>query len=162
MFQRSTSYTRESVYHWGYDEKLSQFLLYQTGLAVQRNPKPAKKIIELPKHIYIYSEFYDKMLLAGDFNAEEGESCFDSFLFEYNLKNLVKEKICYKNPENPSYINLFLTSNARSFQKTTTVSTGLSDFHKMIVTVLKTKLAKQKPKEIIYRSYLIVLNFRWN
>ena len=105
------------------------------------------------KALDVYSEFYDKMLLAGDFNAEEGESCFDSFLFEYNLKNLVKEKTCYKNPENPSCIDLFLTSNARSFQKTTTVSTGLSDFHKMIVTVLKTNFTKQKPKEIIYRSY---------
>ena len=44
---------------------------------------------------------------------------------------------------------------ARRFQKTTTVSTGLSDFHKMIVTVLKTNFTKEKPKEIIYRSYKI-------
>ena len=50
-------------------------------------------------------------------------------------------------------INVQDCSNARSFQKTTTVSTGLSDFHKMIVTVLKTNFTKQKPKEIIYRSY---------
>ena len=45
------------------------------------------------------------MLLGGDFNAEEGEAWFDLFLFEYNLTNLVKEKTCYKKPENPSFSN---------------------------------------------------------
>ena len=32
------------------------------------------------------------------------------------------------------------------------ISTGLSDFHKM-VTVLKTTFRKNKPREIIYRDY---------
>ena len=31
--------------------------------------------------------------------------------------------------------------------------TGLSDFHKMVVTVLKNSYSKLKPKEIHYRSY---------
>ena len=33
------------------------------------------------------------------------------------------------------------------------VSTGQSDFHKMIVTVLKNSITKSKPKEINYRCY---------
>ena len=49
-------------------------------------------------------------------------------------KNLVKDKTCFKSIDNPSCIDLFLTNSFQSFQKTTTVSTGLSDFHKMIVT----------------------------
>ena len=53
-------------------------------------------------------------------------------------KNLVKEKTCFKNVSNPSCIDLFLTNNALSFQHTETVSTGLSDFHKLVLTVLKT------------------------
>ena len=40
-----------------------------------------------------------------------------------------------------------------SFQNTTTVATGLSDFHKMIVTVCKYSFPKSKPKEIVYRNY---------
>jgi hypothetical protein len=33
------------------------------------------------------------------------------------------------------------------------ISTGLSDFHKMVLTVLKTTFQKSKPREIIYRDY---------
>ena len=40
-----------------------------------------------------------------------------------------------------------------SFQNTTTLATGLSDFHKMIVTVCKTSFQKPKPKEVVYRNY---------
>ena len=34
-----------------------------------------------------------------------------------------------------------------------TVSTGLSDFHKMIITVMKTTFPKAEPKIVIYRDY---------
>ena len=33
------------------------------------------------------------------------------------------------------------------------MSTGLSDFHNMSVTVLKYTFTKTKPKEILYRDY---------
>ena len=87
------------------------------------------------------------MLLTGDFNAQEGELCIDSFLYEYNLKNLIKEKTCFKNPENPSCIDLFLTNSPLSFQNSRTMCIGLSDCHKMILTVFKTTFPKTKPKE---------------
>ena len=66
---------------------------------------------------------------------------------------MLKEKTCFKSLDNPSSIDLFLTNSFRSFQSTTTVSTGLSDFHKMIVTVLKTTFPKAKPKVMPYRDY---------
>ena len=40
----------------------------------------------------------------------------------------------------------------QSFQNTTTVSTGLSHFHKMVVTVMKTTFPKAKAKIIRYRD----------
>ena len=40
-----------------------------------------------------------------------------------------------------------------TFQNTTTVFTGLSDFYKLILTVLKTSFTKSKPRKIIYRDY---------
>ena len=100
----------------------------------------------------IYSN-YDKVLLAGDFNVEEDESCIKDFMNEFNATNLVKENTCFKNPNNPSCIDLFLTNCGNSFQNTTTVSTGLSDFHKMTITILKTTFPKAKPKIIPYRDF---------
>ena len=95
--------------------------------------------------IDVYSN-YEKVLLVGDFKAEISEVCSDSFLYQHELKNLVKEKTYFKNVSNPSCIDLFLTNNALSFQRTETVSTGLSDFHKLVLTVLKTAISKNKPR----------------
>ena len=62
----------------------------------------------------------------------------------------MKEPTCYKNPDNPSCIDLFLTNRPRTFQCTTTIETGISDFHKLVVTVF---YKKQRPKIIHYRNY---------
>ena len=105
---------------------------------------------------------YDKILLAGDFNMDREEEVLEDFLFEQNIKNLVKDKTCFKSVENPSCIDLFLTNCPLSFQNTTTVATGLSDFHKMVVTVMKTTFPKAEPKIIYYRDYknFDLYNFR--
>ena len=105
---------------------------------------------------------YDKILLAGDFNIDCEEEIIEDFLFEHDMKNIVKEKTCFKSIENPSCIDLFLTNSATSFQNTTTVTTGLSDFHKMVVTVMKTTYPKAQPKVIYYRDYknFDLYNFR--
>ena len=96
---------------------------------------------------------YEKVLLAGDFNIDDKEEVLQEFLFEQNLKNLVKEPTCFKTIDNPSCIDLFLTNTSQSFQNTITVETGLSDFHKMAVTVMKTTFPKAQPKIVYYRDY---------
>ena len=58
---------------------------------------------------------------------------------------------CFKNPHNPSTIDLVLTNTPRGFQHITTVETGLSDHHKLAITVLKS--FSQKPITIAYRDY---------
>ena len=75
-----------------------------------------------------------------------------TFMNSYDLKNLVKEPTCFR-ADNPRCIDLILTNRYRSFQHTTTFETGLSDFHKMIVTVLKTTYKKTGPTVINYRDY---------
>ena len=100
----------------------------------------------------VYSS-YDNFLLAGDFNVQEDENSIQNFMDEFLAKNLVKEGTCFKNIDNPSCIDLFLINTWRSFQNTITVSTGLSDFHKMIITVLKTTFPNTKPKVLTYRDY---------
>ena len=46
-----------------------------------------------------------------------------------------------------------MTNRPHSFQNSTVLETGLSDFHKLTVSVLKTTFRKMPPKSIIYRSY---------
>ena len=71
----------------------------------------------------------------------------------YSLRNLVKQKTCFKNPENPSCIDLILTNSPRPFQNSNVFETGLSDFHKLTTTVLKQYFPKLKPKVVNYRDY---------
>ena len=101
----------------------------------------------------IYNDSYNNFLLIGDFNIEDFEPCLSNFLLQYDAKNLVKDKTCFKNPDNPSCIDLFITNSNNRFQNTKVISTGLSDFHKMVVTVLKATYTKAKPKKIIYRDH---------
>ena len=46
-----------------------------------------------------------------------------------------------------------LRNRPRSFCNSDTLETGLSDFKKLTVTVLKTFFIKQSPKVISYRNY---------
>ena len=47
----------------------------------------------LDKALNIYSN-YENMLLLGGFNAEIGETNFDTFLYQYQLANVSKKPIC--------------------------------------------------------------------
>ena len=73
-------------------------------------------------------------------------------MYQHNLQSINKEPSCYKNSNNPSCIDLFLT-NRPSFYQTETFFTGLSDFHKLVLSIFKTTFKKSKAKEIIYRDF---------
>ena len=100
-----------------------------------------------------YLKTYKNYLLLGDFNAENTEPILSEFLEQYEAKNIMENKTCLKNPDRPTCIDLFLTNSPQSFQNTITISTGLSDFHKMIITVLKSSFIKLKAREMYYRDY---------
>ena len=89
----------------------------------------------------------------GDFNIDIGDKFMGDFCVSYNLSSLIKESTCYKNPENPSCIDLILTSSSRSFQCSSAIESGLSDFHKKIVTVFKTTFQRIPAKIRNYRDY---------
>ena len=105
------------------------------------------------KGLDTYISQYDNIMLLGDVNVESSYPVLNDFCNVYNLFSLVKEPTCFKNPDNPSCIDLFLTNRPRSFQNTLTIETGISDFHKMAIMVMKIFYKKQKPKIIQYRSY---------
>ena len=100
---------------------------------------------------------YENIILLGDFNVEVKEKNISDFMSTYNLKSLVKQKTCFKNPDNPSCIDFILINSPRSFQDNSVFETGLSDFHKLTTTVLKHYFPKPKPKIVNYRDYQ---NFR--
>ena len=58
----------------------------------------------------IYSDIYIKFLLVGDFNAQVGEPDIDTFLQDYDAKNIVKDNTCFKSIDNPSCVDLFITN----------------------------------------------------
>ena len=104
------------------------------------------------KGLDTYISQYDIMLL-GELNVESSDPVLNDFCNVYNLFSLVKEPTCFKNPDNPSCIDLFLTNHPQNFQNTLTIETGISDFYKMFIAVIKVFYKTQKPKIIQCRSY---------
>lgn len=88
---------------------------------------------------------YNNVILLGEFSNEPEEKDKSSFLNTYHLKNVVKQKTCFKNSDRPSCVDLILTNSFRSFQDTCTVKTGFSDIQKFVVAVLQLYFPKQKP-----------------
>ena len=48
---------------------------------------------------------------------------------------------------------LILTNKPRSFKNSSVLETGLSDFQKMTLTVMRAHFVKQTPKVVYYRDY---------
>ena len=71
---------------------------------------------------------------------------------------MINKPTCCKNPEKPSCIDLILPNCPRSFQNSCVIEADLSDFHKMVTTVMKSSLRKMKPKVIKYRDYKYFCN----
>ena len=76
-----------------------------------------------------------------------------SFCESYNLTNLIKQATCFKSPKKPSCIDLILTNRPKTFQTTCVIETGLSDFHRLTVSVLKMHFRKLSPRIISFRDF---------
>ena len=120
------------------------------------NPKKehASYFLEhVSNHLDTIMACYDNILLLGDFNATIHDEAMKDFCELYDLENLIREPTCFKNAENPSSIDVILTNSKNSFQNSIAIETGLSDHHKMVVTVLKIYTKKKEPIKINYRSF---------
>ena len=98
-------------------------------------------LAELSKNTDLYLTKYDQLLFLGDFNAGVEDSFVKKFCSSYNHTSMINRPTCYKNPEKPC-IDLILTNCHRSLQNSCAIETGLSDFHKLVVTVMKTTYKK--------------------
>ena len=66
-----------------------------------------------------------------------------NFCQTYYLESNINRPNCFKNPRNPSCLDRVLTNKQERFLKAKTVKNGLSDFHKMVVSVSKSIFKKQ-------------------
>ena len=89
-------------------------------------------------------------MIKGDFNVEANNSAMSGFSDTYNLRNLIKNPTCYKNPNKTSFIDLMLTNKPRSFKHSCIIEAGWSDFHRMTVTVMKATFEKLQPRVVNY------------
>ena len=85
------------------------------------------------------------MILLIDFNICVDDETMRNFCNSYSLNSLIKQPTRFKNLEDP---DLILTNKPRSFQSTCVIEKGLSYFHRMTVSVLKTHFRKLPPKVI--------------
>ena len=82
----------------------------------------------------------------------------EEFMKVYNLKILLKGSICFRNSDKRTCISLILINKSKSFQAIQIIETGISDFHRMVMTVLKVYFKKKGPSVIQYCDYKIFSN----
>ena len=98
-----------------------------------------------------HSSTYEKVLILGDFNVEADDQNMKTFCDSFSLASLIKQPTCYKIPSHPKCINLILTNVPHSFQTTSVIETGISDFHLMTLTVIRKSFKMLKPRVVNYR-----------
>ena len=119
---------------------------------------PNKNLIEkflnqINIHLSLLLSSYENIIFMGDFNSAVTDVALQNFCESFNFSSLIKVPTCFKNPDKPTCIDLILTNKPKSFQNSKVIETGLSDFHGMTVTFMKTTFNRLPPKEIYYRNF---------
>ena len=87
---------------------------------------------------------YYNFLIMGGFNIEPNDPFVTSFCDSNSFINLIKNNTCFKGIY--SCIDLILTNRKYSFKNTRSLEAGLSDYHHMIYTILKSFFINEKPE----------------
>ena len=99
--------------------------------------------------------------ISWDFNLDVANrgiefDKLDEFSDLFNLTNLITSPTCF-NKTHKSTIDLILTNKGSCFQKTKVTETGLSDFHELINTFLRSQFCRLKLYKIYYRNLEILM-----
>ena len=79
----------------------------------------------------------------GDFNANESNPAMETFLSQQKCKKIIKSKTCYKSQEG-SCIDLIITNRHSLHKFSHAFETGISDYHLMVYTMLKSTYTFKK------------------
>ena len=112
---------------------------------------------ELDKMIDFFSVSYDNHVFMDDFNLELSTGLLKNFMNRNTLYNLIKVDTCFKSKG--TCTDFILTNRKYSFKITKTFETGLSGYHHMIYTMVKSTFEKAEPIKLTYRDYN---NFSFN
>ena len=107
---------------------------------------------EISKVLDLATANYKHLFIMGDLNSKVKEKYLTEFCQQYNFKILINMPTCFKSPSNPTCIDVLLRNHPRSFQNSLAIDTGLSDFHRITVTVMKAYSPKLRPKLANYRD----------
>mgnify|MGYP001792265277 CR=1 FL=1 len=107
---------------------------------------------ELQMGISNLSATFDQFVLIGDLNLRINDPKLIEFCENFSLKHLINEPTCFKG-ENPTQIDHIITNVSSRFMKSCALETGISDHHKMIMTIFRMTIAKGDNKTLNYRCY---------
>ena len=95
---------------------------------------------------------YTLCVLLGDLTIVRDNTQLQNFYESFLFEPLIKKPTCYKG-HTPTGIDHIITNIAKRFMKSMALETGISDHHKMIMTIFRSTFAKGKPKTFYYRCY---------
>ena len=96
---------------------------------------------------------YDNLIIMGDLNLEPCNSHPVNLSTDLNLFNLINEPTRFKSIDKLTCIDHIWVNQKNRFSNSITFETGLSDFHKMTMTILDAPVPKRSAKIISYRDY---------
>ena len=85
-------------------------------------------------------------------NIVRDNTQLQNFCESFLLEHLIKKPTCYKG-DTPTGIDHIITNIPKRFMKSMALETGISDHHKMIMTIFHSAFPKGKPKTFYYRCY---------
>ena len=103
----------------------------------------------LRRKLNLHSSNYENFILLEGFNSEMTDKNLKDFCNLYLRKNLMNKSTCFKIPKNPQTIDFILTDRPRSFCNSDTRVTGLSDFHKLTLTITKSNQLSKLQRFVI-------------
>ena len=131
------------------DLELIAFELHQSKFL------PSQNDIEFLRRVSLILDYYlppyENFMVIGDFNLPIENSHIEAIIQAYDMSSLIKKPTCYQF-HTPSCTDLTLAKRKHLFQLFNTFETGLSDHHKLICTILRSRGFKGAPIEKIYRS----------
>ena len=89
---------------------------------------------------------FENIIVIRDLNIDVSDpdknrnNYLSNFVDTFSISNLINKKTCRRSI--CTTLDIMLTSRPKCFQKTSTVVTGLSHFHKIIISCLKTTFEK--------------------
>ena len=107
--------------------------------------------------LLFYCTTYDDFLLPSDLNIYHDDKRLKEFCNSFSLNHIIKTPTCYMGT-NPSSIDRIITNMTSLFMKPCTVEAGISDYHKLIMSICRMTLKVKAKNYFIAVIKILVVN----